>query len=68
MVIVAKPRPIIIKFVSWMTKAQVMAARKDLHNLNPHNPNHDTLQPATLEADADDNVVDEDCDGEADDD
>ena len=54
--IVAKPRPIIIKFVCRRTKA--LAARKDLHKLNPHNPTHDILQAAALEADADDNVVD----------
>ena len=68
MVIVAKPRPIIVKFVSRRTKAWVMAARKDLHRLKSHNLTHDTLQAAALKADAEDNAVDEDHDGEADDD
>ena len=36
-VLVAKPRPIIVKFVSRRTKAQVMADRKKLRKLNPEN-------------------------------
>ena len=36
-VLVAKPHPILVKFVSRRTKARVIAARKELRKLNPEN-------------------------------
>ena len=57
MIIVEKPRPIIVKFVSLRSKTRVMAARKGLRKLDPRDPTHETLD--ALDADAEDDAVDE---------
>ena len=51
-VVVAKPRPIIVKFVSRRTKARVMAARKNLKKTKSWAPTSDSA-PASPEAAAD---------------
>ena len=63
-VLVAKPHPIIVKFVSRRTKARVIAARKELRKLNPENQTPDCTQADADNID-DDRVDDDgDTDGE----